>query len=169
MLHITSTYSELQHFTNHYWYRFDIILHRLTTRLFTTLMDLAAANLWWCHDMETFSALLALVMGIQLSLVNSRHKDQKCGALILLFWLDCTSCWTASSVALIWDAMTFIWCYTKKTCLIIDDRMIITGAQNVCGGNVNWKMRSIPFCKPYWMNISTLNCHRCILCHVWHI
>ena len=38
---------------------------------------------WWRHQMETFSALLALCAGIPWSLGNSPHKGQWCRALIL--------------------------------------------------------------------------------------
>ena len=37
---------------------------------------------WWRHQMETFSALLALCAGIHRSPVNSPHKGQWRGALI---------------------------------------------------------------------------------------
>ena len=37
---------------------------------------------WWCHQIEAFSALLALCVGIHRSPVNSPHKDQWCGALL---------------------------------------------------------------------------------------
>ena len=42
---------------------------------------------WWRHQMETFSALLAIVRGIHRSLVNSPHKGQWRGAL--MFSLIC--------------------------------------------------------------------------------
>ena len=45
---------------------------------------------WWRHQMETFSALLALLMGIHRSVVDSPHKGQWRGAL--MFSLVCT--WT---------------------------------------------------------------------------
>ena len=48
------------------------------------------SRLWWRHQMETFSALLAFLWGIQRSLVNSSHKGQWRGALV--FPLICT--WT---------------------------------------------------------------------------
>ena len=38
---------------------------------------------WWRHQMETFSASLALCAGIHRLLVNSPHKGQWCGALIV--------------------------------------------------------------------------------------
>ena len=37
---------------------------------------------WWCHQMETFSALLAICAGIHRSPVNSPHKGQWRGALV---------------------------------------------------------------------------------------
>ena len=45
---------------------------------------------WWRHQMEKFSALLALCVGIHRSPVNSPHKGQWRGAL--MFSLNCT--WT---------------------------------------------------------------------------
>ena len=38
---------------------------------------------WWCHQMETFSALLALCAGNSPVPVNSPHKGQWCGDLCL--------------------------------------------------------------------------------------
>ena len=43
---------------------------------------------WWRHQMETFSALLVICMGIHRSPVNSPHKGQWHGAL--MFSLICT-------------------------------------------------------------------------------
>ena len=47
---------------------------------------------WWRHQMETFSALLAIcVRGIHRSLVNSLHKGQWCGALafsLICAWIN---------------------------------------------------------------------------------
>ena len=37
---------------------------------------------WWAHQMETFSVLLAFLMGIHQSPVNSPHKGQWRGAMI---------------------------------------------------------------------------------------
>ena len=42
---------------------------------------------WWRHEMETFSALLAICAGIHRSTVNSPHKGQSRGAL--MFSLIC--------------------------------------------------------------------------------
>ena len=47
-------------------------------------------NAWWRHQMETYSALLALCEGIRRSAVNSPHKGQWRGAL--MFYLICA--WT---------------------------------------------------------------------------
>ena len=49
---------------------------------------------WWRHQMETFSALLALCMGIHRWPVNSQHKGQWRGAL--MFSLICV--WINGSV-----------------------------------------------------------------------
>ena len=46
-----------------------------------------AENTWWCHQMETFSALLALCAGNSPVPVNSPHNGQWRGAL--LFTLIC--------------------------------------------------------------------------------
>ena len=46
---------------------------------------------WWRHQMETFSALLALCAGIHRSPVNSPHKVQWCGALmssLIFVWIN---------------------------------------------------------------------------------
>ena len=46
-----------------------------------------SSDAWWRHQMETFSALLALCAGIQRSPVNSPHKDKWRGALMFsLIW-----------------------------------------------------------------------------------
>ena len=45
---------------------------------------------WWRHQMETFSVLLALCVGIHRSPVNSPHKGQWRGAL--MFSLICNRC-----------------------------------------------------------------------------
>ena len=49
------------------------------------------ANTWWRHQMETFSALLAIVRGIHRSPVNSPHKGQWRGALmfsLICVWIN---------------------------------------------------------------------------------
>ena len=46
---------------------------------------------WWCHQMETFSAFLALCTGIHRSPVNSPHKGQWHGALkfsLISAWIN---------------------------------------------------------------------------------
>ena len=46
---------------------------------------------WWRHQMETFSALLAICTGIHRSPVNSPHKGQWCGALmfsLICVWIN---------------------------------------------------------------------------------
>ena len=47
-------------------------------------------KVWWCHQMEAFSTLLAFVRGIHRSPVNSPQKGQWHGAL--MFYLICA--WT---------------------------------------------------------------------------
>ena len=48
---------------------------------------------WWRHQMETFSALLALCAGIHRSPVNSPHKSQWRGALMFSFICTWTNGW----------------------------------------------------------------------------
>ena len=43
------------------------------------------AVIWWRHQMETFSELMALCAGIHRSAVNSPHKGQWCGVLVFSF------------------------------------------------------------------------------------
>ena len=50
---------------------------------------LSTPQSWWRHQMETFSASLALCEGIHRSPVNSPYKDQSRGAL--MFSLICAS------------------------------------------------------------------------------
>ena len=47
---------------------------------------------WWRHQIETFSALLAICGGIHRSPVNAPHKGQCRGALVfslICVWLNC--------------------------------------------------------------------------------
>ena len=66
----------------------DLALIRLTAwwiqrpRLTLYLCQCYAANTWWRHEMETFSALLAICAGNSPVLVNSPHKGQWRGALV---------------------------------------------------------------------------------------
>ena len=48
---------------------------------------------WWRHQMETFSALLAICAGIHRSPVNSPHKDQWRGALMFSLICVCINGW----------------------------------------------------------------------------
>ena len=59
-------------------------------RVLLSLSTEEKTGTWWRHQMDTFSALLALCAGNSLSLVNSLHKGQWRGALI--FSLVCA--WT---------------------------------------------------------------------------
>ena len=47
----------------------------------------------WCHQMETFSALLAFVRGIHRSPVKSPHKGQWCRALMFSLICALTNDW----------------------------------------------------------------------------
>ena len=51
---------------------------------------------WWCHQIETFSALLALCEGIHRSPMDSPHKGQWREALMLSLIFACTNGWTSS-------------------------------------------------------------------------
>ena len=48
---------------------------------------------WWRHQMETFSALLVLCVGIHPSPVNSHLKGQRCGALMISLMYAWTNGW----------------------------------------------------------------------------
>ena len=52
-----------------------------------------SVNPWWCHQMETFSALLALCVGIHRSPLNSPDKDQWSGALMFSLMCAWTNGW----------------------------------------------------------------------------
>ena len=56
-------------------------------RLSITLSSDKQSNSWWRHQMETFSALLAILLGIHRYPVISPHKGQWGGAL--MFYLIC--------------------------------------------------------------------------------
>ena len=65
---------------------------------------------WWRHQMETFSALLALVLGLHRWPVNSPHKGQLRGVWC---YLSCTwtNGWVNSRYAgalRLWDAIALI-------------------------------------------------------------
>ena len=58
---------------------------------FSILYSYSSVIPWWRHQMETFSALLALCTGIHRSPVNIPHKGQWCGALMFSFicvWIN---------------------------------------------------------------------------------
>ena len=54
-------------------------------------LQLIGSKTWWCHQMETFSKLLAFCVGN--SPVNSLHKGQRCGALMFFFICAWTHSW----------------------------------------------------------------------------
>ena len=67
---------------------FVVVRYRTTwSTPFTLLHSALLPSPWWRHQMETFSALLAICAGNSLSLVNSLHKGQWRGAL--MFSLIC--------------------------------------------------------------------------------
>ena len=51
-------------------------------------MDIFGGGPWWRHQMETFSALLAICAGNSPVPVNSPHKGQWCGALMFCIWIN---------------------------------------------------------------------------------
>ena len=58
---------------------------------FCSLLDASNCYTWWRHQMETFSALLAICAGIHQSPVNSPHKGQWRGALmfsLICVWIN---------------------------------------------------------------------------------
>ena len=57
------------------------------------LGNTSTTNPWWRHQMETFSALLALVLGIHRSPINSPHKGQWRGALLFSLIFAWTNGW----------------------------------------------------------------------------
>ena len=68
------------------WYTISV---RISSWFVTSfLSDIFMRFSWWRHQMETFSALLALCAGNSPVPVNSPHKGQWCGAL--MFSLICT-------------------------------------------------------------------------------
>ena len=73
------------------WCRQAITWSKIDPDLRRHMVVPVATISWWCHQMETFSALLALVVrGIHRSPVNSPHKSLWLGAL--MFSLICA--WT---------------------------------------------------------------------------
>ena len=65
---------------------------------------------WWCHQMETFSALLALCAGN--SPVNSPHKGQWCGALMFSLIYAWTHGWVNNQDT---DDLRFHWAHYDIT------------------------------------------------------
>ena len=76
------TVSRERHVSNHQYLNF--LFNRFFFRL---TIHIRAPHSWWRHQMETFSALLALCAGNSPSLVNSPHKGQWRRAL--MFSLIC--------------------------------------------------------------------------------
>ena len=64
------------------------ISHKQTHKHCADNFTASLQNPWWRHEMETFSALLAICAGNSPVPVNSPHKDQRRGAL--MFSLICT-------------------------------------------------------------------------------
>ena len=63
-------------------------------------------NIWWRHQMETFSALLAIfVREIHRSPVNVQHKGQWHGALMFSFISARINGWVKIVRLVIWDAI----------------------------------------------------------------
>ena len=68
----------------------------LVARLYesNTISTSTLFNIWWRHQMETFSPLLALCAGIHRSPVNSTYKGQWRGALMFSLICAWISGWT---------------------------------------------------------------------------
>ena len=63
---------------------------------------------WWRHQMETFSALLALCAGNSPVPVNSPHKGQWRGALMFSLICPRLNDWVNNRRLVIWDAIVVI-------------------------------------------------------------
>ena len=76
------------------WFEYLSMLdERRVTQLKMTMNQNYSTITWWRHQMETFSALLALSVGIQRPPVNSTHKGQWRGALMFSFiWARINGC-----------------------------------------------------------------------------
>ena len=72
------------------------LLHRIFVLMFTLLQTICQES-WWRHQMETFSALLAICVGN--SPVNSPHKGQWRGALTFSYICVWITCWVNSHEA----------------------------------------------------------------------
>ena len=79
-------FHEFLHFlceTNHGIITFHITLSLVQRSLAWNPVENSWKLAWWRHQMETFSALLALCAGNSLVPVNSPHKGQWWGALVI--------------------------------------------------------------------------------------
>ena len=84
---------------------------------------------WWRHQMETFSALLALCAGNSPVPVNSPHKGQWRGALIFSFiyawindWVNNRECWWFETAGWsLWRHRNERSDFTLEICVVISD------------------------------------------------
>ena len=63
------------------------------------IIIMKSADSWWHHQMEAFSALLAICGGIHRTPVNSPHKDQWSGALMFSLISTWINCWVNNGKA----------------------------------------------------------------------
>ena len=85
--HLCTCMSVCPRHASHYWICHDPI--HFIPRDYTYSVSLNKWFTWWCHQMETFSALLAICVGN--SPVISLHKGQWCGSLMFSLigaWLN---------------------------------------------------------------------------------
>ena len=70
----------------------ELVVEILKCIIFNQILAIKVSSIsWWCHQLETFSELLALSLGIHQSLVNSPHRAQRCGALmfpLICAWIN---------------------------------------------------------------------------------
>ena len=96
---------------------------------------------WWRHQMETFSALLALCAGIHRSSVNSPHKVQWRGALMFSLTYAWKNGWVNNRKAGVCDAialiMTSLYCNAVTNCNKTRTVCILFGT--------HWTSQDIPY------------------------
>ena len=76
-----------------------------------TFLLLSAAFPWWCHQMESFSMLLTLWVGIHWSLVNSPHKGSVMQTLMFRWCRSVLAVKQTVERLMIWDYMKLMWCH----------------------------------------------------------
>ena len=112
-----------------YWTRFQAIIaqgyQHLIIHTYPSITQSASlfSKTWWRHQMETFSALLALCAGNSSVPVNSLHKGQWRGALIFFFHLHLNK-WLSKQPRGWWFE-TPAWSFWRQCNVFITDSGII--------------------------------------------